>query len=195
METRSLNGSLAYIVPLYEAAERGEMAAQFLLADAFLTGSGININHQEALRLLTESAKQEFLPAITRLGDIYAFGGYGLPKTPANDAEALKWWRRAAELGEINCAIRVGAAYFHGENGCQQDFQQAYVWFGIAAAHDNSVAMQGKQAAGKHLTPEQISQSDTMIQELKQKISSEVAGYNERHATYCVSGITEAAIN
>ena len=50
---------------------------------------------------------------------------------PENDAEAVKWYRKAAEQGLLGAQISLAHMYAHGE-GVSQDFAEAYVWQSIA---------------------------------------------------------------
>jgi TPR repeat protein len=47
--------------------------------------------------------------------------GQGVPK---NDAEAVMWWRRAAEQGDATAQVNLGAAYQFG-TGVPTDFSGA----------------------------------------------------------------------
>lgn len=63
------------------------------------------------------------------LGQLYA-EGQGVPR---DYAEALKWYRMAADQGDIWAQLAVGRFY---EEGCgvRQDDEEAYFWFSLAAS-------------------------------------------------------------
>ncbi|MFC1835415.1 tetratricopeptide repeat protein [Thermodesulfobacteriota bacterium] len=55
--------------------------------------------------------------------------GLGIPQ---NHREAVKWYRRAADLGHIGAQLGLGHAYARGQ-GCAQDYKQAALWYRKAA--------------------------------------------------------------
>ena len=52
---------------------------------------------------------------------------------PEDDAEAVRWYRLAAEQGLVNAQLRLGAMYAYGE-GVPADYVLAYMWWNLAAA-------------------------------------------------------------
>ena len=65
--------------------------------------------------------------------------GIGVPE---NDAEAVKWFRLAAEHGHINAQINLGVMYVNGE-GVPQNNIRAYVWYSVAAAQGQALPQGG----------------------------------------------------
>jgi len=63
------------------------------------------------------------------LGCLYA-DGQGVAQ---DYLAALKWYRIAAEQGEVWSQFNVGRLYMNGY-GVRQDYKQAYFWFGLAAS-------------------------------------------------------------
>ncbi len=55
--------------------------------------------------------------------------GWGVPKDPA---EAMKWYRKAANLGNVNAQFMLGLLYRYG-NGVPQDYAEAAKWYRKAA--------------------------------------------------------------
>ena len=62
------------------------------------------------------------------LGTAYRVGGFGLSQ---DDAEALKWFHRAADQGDWNALILLGRMYEEGA-GVPQDNVQALAWYTLA---------------------------------------------------------------
>jgi hypothetical protein len=58
------------------------------------------------------------------LGDLYYYG-QGLAK---NHAEAVKWWRKAAEQGDPKSQFSMAFCYFQGL-GVERDVAQAMKWY------------------------------------------------------------------
>ena len=65
------------------------------------------------------------------LGQIYEDGLSD--KIPQDYAEAVKWYRLAANQDDPDCQFFLGEMYFMGQ-GVTQDLIQAYMWFDLAAA-------------------------------------------------------------
>ena len=69
------------------------------------------------------------------LGIMYA-KGEGVPK---DDAEAVRWYRLAAEQGLANAQLNLGAAYTNGE-GVPRDDAEAVKWYRLAADQGHAPA-------------------------------------------------------
>ena len=63
-----------------------------------------------------------------KLGFMYAFG----EGVPEDHAEAVKWFRMAAEQGHANAQFSLGFMYANGE-GVPEDDAEAVKWFRMAA--------------------------------------------------------------
>ena len=63
--------------------------------------------------------------------------GQGVPK---DDAEAVRWYRRASEAGHYPAQARLGFHYAHG-TGIERDRVQAFVWLSLAAQHGVGTAL------------------------------------------------------
>ena len=63
--------------------------------------------------------------AESALGDNYEYGFW----VPKDHAEALRWYRKAAEQGDPTARQLLGQLYFDG-NGVKQDFAEAARWYG-----------------------------------------------------------------
>lgn len=59
---------------------------------------------------------------------------------PADDGEAMKWYRKAAEQGHAGAQNNLGVMYETGK-GVPQDYVEAYFWYSLAAAQDNDLAV------------------------------------------------------
>jgi TPR repeat protein len=58
-------------------------------------------------------------------------------------AEAVKWYRKAAEQGDAIAQNMLGFSYVKGK-GVLQDTIAAHMWFNIAAANGNELAANGR---------------------------------------------------
>ena len=88
-----------------------------------------------ALRLLEPLAGGGNAEAQYGLG-IHYDNGKGVPR---NVAEAVTWYRRAAEQGHVEAQANLGASYYLG-SGAPQDHAQALHWFRLAAGQGHAGA-------------------------------------------------------
>jgi uncharacterized protein len=61
--------------------------------------------------------------------DLYSLG-HGVPQ---DYAEALPWYRKAAEQGDANAQFNLGAMYAQG-HGVPRDNVEAHMWLSLAAS-------------------------------------------------------------
>ncbi|MGL4942080.1 MAG: tetratricopeptide repeat protein [Thermoguttaceae bacterium] len=118
------------------AAERGEPAAQRLLADCYVYGVGVENNEQEAIKWYRKAGEQGDAAAQLVLSNWYALKG--------DFAEAKYWAERAGDgLGEqvskeslivlaknddLGAIWRVANSYLDGTNGFEKNEQEARRW-------------------------------------------------------------------
>ena len=87
---------------------------------------------------------------------------------PQDYAEAVKWFRKAAEQ---DCAIaqsNLGVMYARG-NGVPQDYVQAHKWFNLAALRGEKKAKKYRDNAAKNMTPADISKAQQLAREWRAK--------------------------
>ena len=99
---------------------------------------------------------------------MYYAKGEGVPK---DDAEAVKWYRKAAEHGYANGQYKLGAIYANGQ-GVPQDYAEAYVWLSLAAAGGQDDAAHNRDLFAERLTPEELSAAQKRAAELYAEIQS-----------------------
>ena len=58
---------------------------------------------------------------------------------PQDDAEAVRWWRRAAEQGHATAQYNLGVMYANGR-GVPQDDAEAVRWYRLAADQGEALA-------------------------------------------------------
>lgn len=80
---------------------------QFALAEMYLYGYGLPKNNTKAIEAYTLAANQNYLPALQFMSR------YELLVTNRSD-EALKWFKKAAELKDIPSLMYCAAAYIYG---------------------------------------------------------------------------------
>lgn len=90
---------------------------------------------QPLIAALKSKALQGNAKAQFDLGVSYRFGR-GVPR---NDAEAVKWYRRAAEQGYAKAQYNVGVCYDFG-TGIPKDHSEATMWYRKAAEQGHAKA-------------------------------------------------------
>jgi uncharacterized protein len=90
-----------------------------------------------ALLLLEPLAEQGNPRAQDRLGYMYDFG----EGVPHDDAQVVKWYRRAAEQGNADAQYRLAYMYDNGE-GVPHDDAEAMKWYRKAAEQGNADAQE-----------------------------------------------------
>ena len=74
---------------------------------------------------------------------------------PENNAEAVRWYRLAAEQGYARAQSNLGFMYSNGE-GVPQNNVRAYIWYSVAAAQGNETARTNRDIISERLTPDQL---------------------------------------
>lgn len=92
-------------------------------------------DYKTALQELRPLAAGDNPKAQFHLGRMYA-RGEGVPK---DDAEAVKWYRKAAEQGDAQAQSYLGAMYYTGK-GVPKDYAEAIKWFRKAAEQGDAKA-------------------------------------------------------
>lgn len=124
---------------LTEALDDGYIYAQSVLGDTYLfdyehleNGYNTPENMRRGLELFHQGIRRGSAGSMDRLGFIYsnAPDGLGIAK---DDEQALRWFRRAAEMNYLDSLCALGRAYYYGEMGLNEDEQQAWDYFQKAA--------------------------------------------------------------
>ena len=143
-------------------------------ADAYARG-----DYATALHELKPLAEQGNSDAQAFLGLMYR-DGRGIPQ---NYAEAVKWYRKAAEQGEATtlegrrtiamAQLMIGTMYLYGW-GAPQNYVRAHMWFDLAASRSAHVffrveALKNRERAAAKMTPAQIAEAQRLAREWQPK--------------------------
>jgi len=118
------------------AAERGEAAAQFELANRLFFGQDVGEDRAAAVPWYRKAAEQGHADAQAVLGMIY-HAGRGVPR---DEVEAVKWWKRAAESGQASAQYHLGSEYKYGLGGLPESATEAARWYRKGAEQGNAAA-------------------------------------------------------
>lgn len=140
-------------------AERGDADAAFNLGQAYRLGRGVPLNLAVAKSWFEKAAEAGHLDAETTLGLLLFQNG--------NQAEGLKWLRRAAEQGEPRALLVYGTALYNGD-GVTQDRVLGYAYVSRAATQGLAPA-KDTLAQLDSLMPEADRRKALMLAEAKAK--------------------------
>ena len=79
-------------------------------------------------------------------------------------AEALKWFRRAAEQGVSRAQNNLGFMYGTG-TGVPKDFVQAHKWYALAAANGNLIGSMNRSIVAAKMTTDDVTKAQHMAHE------------------------------
>src|SRR6266446_4285730 len=78
-------------------------------------------------------------------------------------AQAVQWWRRAAEQGDASAQFNLGLSYRDGR-GLPQDYSEALMWLTVASTRmpdaDRQGAAAARDALARDLPPAQVAAAD-----------------------------------
>jgi len=156
-------GSVSPIQRLRMQAERGNVEAQFALAQAYDRGRDVPKDKTEAVRWYRRAAMQGDTFAQNALGDNY-WEGTGVPK---DDREAARWWRLAAAQGFAPAQHSLGKILSGGGQGVRTDKIQAYMWLVLSAAQGDEEAGRQGNLLSKQLKPAEMTNAKKLVKEWK----------------------------
>ena len=99
------------------------------------------------------------------LGVMYARGS-GVPK---DYAEAVKWYRMAAEQGHAKAQFNLAVMYARGR-GVPEDDVRAYAWYNLAAEQGYEPAVKARKRLRERMTAKQIAQAEKLSNTLSQRV-------------------------
>ena len=91
--------------------------------------------------------------------------GKGVPK---NKAEAVKWYRKAAEQGDADAQFNLGSMYVQG-GGVPVNNIKAYIWFSLAKAQGHKGAASNLDIVKEQMTLAQIAKAQALAAEWWEK--------------------------
>ena len=133
------------------------------LAAVALTMLGCDVIEKHQLfssRQTTETiaaAKQGDVDAQLALGFMYDHG----EGVSENDAEAVKWYRKAADQGLARGQYNLGVMYYNGD-GVPENHVRAYVWLSMAKTQGYESAKKAVETVKNLMTKQQIAQAQAL---------------------------------
>lgn len=93
--------------------------------------------------------------------------GQGVPQS---DAEAMRWYERAAEQGEPRAQYNLGLMHLNGQ-GVPPDLIKAYYWVSLSASRGNQHALDARDYISEKMTVEQIAQGKRLVQDYEDQFA------------------------
>ncbi|HEU4679820.1 MAG TPA: Sel1-like repeat-containing protein kinase family protein, partial [Terrimicrobiaceae bacterium] len=121
-----------------KAAEQGDSAGMYALAECHLFGKGVPRDPKRAVELLTAASTLNNPRAMNLLGDIYRRGIPGLADPYLS--ESVRLFSRARELGFLDSQGNLGVLYIYGQ-GVPKDERKAFALFQDGAEKGNALCM------------------------------------------------------
>lgn len=149
---------------LIEAAECGDVAAQYLLGKRYEQGRGIEQSDPKAVEWYRKAAEQEYAAAQFSLAWMCE-KGRGVTQ---NDSAAVEWYRKAAEQGDTAAQFNLGGMYERGQ-GVTQNHITAVEWYSKAAEKGDADAQ--CNLGVKYVTGQGVEKNDRIAVELFRKAS------------------------
>lgn len=167
---------------LLALTEQGYAPAQFALAMAYFDGKGVRRNYAECFRYCLTAAEADYPEAANMIGSFYAGATPNYKVCPQDSKIAVRWFLRAAELGNAGAQFNLATCYKTG-NGVEQDYIEAYIWASLAV-HCSPIRIRPAEVfrdqSAAELNPEQISAANARIS----KLSSELPLLWSSHMVY-----------
>lgn len=117
-----------------EAARHGDAASLHKVGVCYSTGRGVAVDSAAAWGYWCAAAAQGHAGAITSMAHCHRAGVHGIQ---ANEEEALRLFRKAADMGGVEAQKEMGDAHFKGTCGLPQDIAAALMWYRSAALGGN----------------------------------------------------------
>ncbi len=116
----------------YKAAFKGDAESQYNTAMCYYNGVGIEKDVMKGTEWIMESAKNGYVPAQLKIADAYFTGShfYGA-NIPKIEREAVKWYKLAAEQGNVSALVMVVLYYHYGHGDDPEN--EAAKWFELLA--------------------------------------------------------------
>jgi TPR repeat protein len=151
--------------PRYNAKGAGKQQGAETNSNSAVTASQANTNTgPDPKRSITASSREiESLLAKAGRGDLEAQANLGVKYTfgfgvERNYAEAIKWYRMAADSGHPAAQLNLGLMYANGQ-GTTRDLVEAYKWCLLAAERDPSTSVAGRDTLVRKLSREELEEA------------------------------------
>jgi hypothetical protein len=141
-----------------EAAEAGDVRAQYALGIIYDTGSGVPADYTEGFRWFRLSAEGGYAPAQQKMGLMYLYGW----QVRRDVAEAARWYELAARQGHVGAQLQVASMYERGQ-GVAKNLVLAYKWTGVAAGAGDAHSLWRLPRLAKRLNAAELAEAEALV--------------------------------
>ena len=121
----------------------GDSKAKYQLGNLYYSGKSIPRDYEKAAEWFTRASMDEIPEAQYRLAQMYQFG-HGVEKDKELSGalyrkSQMNFQLQAGSKPDPANELKMARMFFYGQ-GEEQDYDKAEMWYGLAAAHGNSMA-------------------------------------------------------
>lgn len=171
-----------------QAAEGGNVTAQYMMGMIYYNGFGIAKNDDRAFQLLKKAASQ-YDEAQYQLALRYM----NAEGTPRNYGNAVNNLTKAALQGHIPSMLWLGDIFAEGTSYPKNEYK-AYVWYNIASVYDAKSAAEKRDFLEKKLKIEEVLQAQAEAESYKAKPSKITDYVHQTFGVNLADYVTEKAI-
>ena len=165
---QAITGNFGALRVLKNAADSGDVNAQYYLGVMFRDGQGVWQDYAQAVAWFRKAAIQGNTNAQNNLGVMY-LDGQGVDQ---DYVQAVAWFRKAADRGNAAAQNNLGIRYKNGQ-GVAQNRVIAYALYSLSI-ENNSVsndqhqnAISNRQNISEYMTESEIEKSQALTQRMK----------------------------
>lgn len=119
---------------LDKASANGSEMADYNLGVVYDAGMGVSVDAKKAGSLYMRAADRGYLPAFTKVVEMYATGSKGVTKS---NEKARSWLDKAIENDDSDAMLLKANAYYNGNYGYAKDMALAKDWLEKAKQLEN----------------------------------------------------------
>jgi TPR repeat protein len=157
----AISAPLAFAEPApgqREAAEAGDVRAQYALGIIYDTGSGVEPDFNEGFKWFQMSAEGGYAPAQAKMGLMLLYGW----QVRRDVAEAARWYELAARQGDARSQAQISSMYARGQ-GVPLDLVAAYKWLGVAAKAGDAQSMDRLPRLARQLSEAELAEAEALV--------------------------------
>ncbi len=133
-------------------ADRGHVPSQYRLGNFYEKGHGLAADQVVASEWYSRAAAKGNALAMHNLAVLNAMG---VINGEPDMTTAIGWFEKAANMGVKDSQVNLGILYTKGM-GVEEDLEQAYKWFAIAAKGGDTDAVKKRDTVAQAMRPEQL---------------------------------------
>ena len=157
-----------------KSANQGHKLSQEKLSLMYALGIGVKQSDANAILWNKKSYLEDNERYISRTLPGAVEGNIGfLLSIKGSKKDAIRWYKKSAELGNTSSQTSLAFAYRDGDRGVPEDYVLSYMWANIVAAKSKMIAFtdakEFKNNLKKFMTPYQVSKAQELSRNYKKK--------------------------